>query len=175
MIRTRVADPSSVLSGVRAAIASVDPTAAISDAMPMRDVIAKSVGGPRFYANLLGCFAAAAVLLAMAGMYGVLSYTVSQRTREIGVRAALGGTPVHITRLIVGDGLTLGATGAVLGAATGLAATRVMSSLLYGTSAFDPAAWVGAVLTLLLVVAIATAIPAFRASRVAPAVVLKTE
>lgn len=175
MIRTRVADPASVLSGVRAAVAGVDPTAAISDAMPMRDAIAKSVGGPRFYANLLGYFAAAAVLLAMAGMYGVLSYTVSQRTREIGVRAALGATPGRILRLIVGDGLTLGAVGAALGAATGLAATRVMSSLLYGTSALDPTAWLGAMLTLLLVVAIATAIPAFRASRVAPVVALKTE
>jgi predicted permease len=175
MIRTRVADPASVLSGVRAAIAGVDPTAAISDALPMRDVIARSVGGPRFYANLLGYFAAAAVLLAIAGMYGVLSYTVSQRTRELGVRAALGGTPGRIMRLIAGEGLMLGATGAVLGAATGLAATRVMSSLLYGTSAFDPAAWVGAVLALLLVVAVATALPALRASRVAPAVVLKSE
>lgn len=175
MIRTRVADPASVLSGVRAAIASVDPAAAISDALPMRDVIANSVGGPRFYANLLGCFAAAAVLLAMAGMYGVLSYTVSQRTREIGVRSALGGTPGRIMRLILGEGLTLGATGAVLGAATGLAATRVMSSLLYGTSAFDPAAWMAAMFTLLLVVAIATAIPALRASRVPPSVALKAE
>ena len=175
MVRSRDTDPMRVLAGIRAAVASVDPDAAISDAMPMPDVIARSLGAPHFYANVLGSFAAAGVLLAIAGLYGVLSYGISQRRREIGVRSALGGTPGRIIGLVAGEGISMAVLGLAIGAGAALAVTRAMRSMLYGVSPLDPAAWISAILGLLAVVLVAAAIPAWRASRVSPVVALKED
>lgn len=175
LVRTRDADPVRALSGIRAAVASVDPSAAVSDAMPMTDVIAHSLGTPHFYANLLGAFAVVGVVLAIAGLYGVLSYSVSQRRREIGVRSALGGTPGRIIGLVAGDGVAMAAIGLATGAGAAFALTRVMGSMLYGVSPLDPLAWIPGILGLFAVVVVAAGIPAWRASRVSPAVVLRED
>jgi putative ABC transport system permease protein len=175
MVRTRDANPMRVLAGIRAAVASVDPEAAVSDAMPMTDVIAHSLGAPHFYAEVLGGFAAAGVVLAIAGLYGVLSYGVSQRTREIGVRSALGGTPARIIGLIAGEGITMAAIGLALGAGAGLVVTRAMRSMLYGVSPLDAAAWMVAIVGLFAVGLVAAGIPAWRASRVPPVVAMRDD
>jgi len=175
MVRTRDADPMRVLAGLRAAVTSVHPDAAVSDAMPMTDVITRILGAPHFYANLLGSFAAAGVLLAIAGLYGLLSYGVSQRKREIGVRSALGGTPARIVGVVAGEGLTMATLGLAIGAGVGFAATRMMRSMLYGVSPLDPAAWISAIVGLFAVVLVAAGIPAWRASRVSPVVAMRDD
>jgi ABC-type antimicrobial peptide transport system permease subunit len=124
---------------------------------------------------LLGTFAAVAVVLATAGLYGVLSYSVSRRTREIGVRSALGATQARLIGLVAREGAAMAAAGLVVGAGAGLAASRAMRSLLYGVSPLDPTTWIAAVVGLLGVVVVAVAFPAWRASRVPPAVALKND
>src|SRR6185503_17428968 len=130
MIRVRGGDPMSVVSGVRTAVRDIDPTAAVANAVPMTHVIARSLGRPRFYFSLLGSFAAIAIVLAVAGLYGVLSYVVAQRTREIGIRSALGSSRGGIVRLIALEGFRLVAVGTVLGIAGGAAVTRLMEFML---------------------------------------------
>ena len=175
MVRVKAGAPLSVASAVRAAIRRVDPTAAVSGVQSMDDVIAHSLGAPRFYFVLLGSFAAIAVLLAVAGLYGVLSYAVAQRTREIGIRSALGSTRGRIMTLIASEGLRLVALGVVLGLGAGVAVTRLMVSMLYGVSPLDPRTW--ALSTLLMIVAglLAAIVPARRAARVDPLVAIQVE
>ena len=175
MVRVREGDPTGVVPGIRAAVRSVDPTAAVGSVAPMTDVIAQSLGRPRFYFSLLGTFAAIAIVLAVAGLYGVLSYAVAQRTREIGIRAALGSQRAGIVRLIALDGFRLVAAGIVLGLAGGAAVTRLMVFMLYGISPLDAATWFGAVTLMFLAAMTAAMIPARRASRVDPLIAIQTE
>jgi putative ABC transport system permease protein len=129
----------------------------------------------KFAVALLSAFAVLALALAVIGLYGVLSYAVAQRTLELGVRFALGGTPGGVVRLVLGDGIRLTTTGVVIGALLGAAAARAMSRLLFGIQSFDPAAFVIAVAILVVVALIASYIPARRASRVDPMVALRNE
>src|SRR2546423_1280029 len=126
MIRTRSDDPTSVAPAVRAALRAIDPTAAVANVRPMPAVIATSLGQPRFYLSLLGAFAIVAIVLAVAGLYGVLSYAVAQRTRELGIRAALGSPRSRLMRLMTWDGMRLVAAGLVLRSLGGLARTRLI-------------------------------------------------
>jgi predicted permease len=175
MIRVKGDDPTAVVGAVRAAIRKVDPQAAVSQERPMTEVIAKALGRPRFYFSLLGTFAAVALLLALAGLYGVLSYVVAQRTRELGIRTALGSSTVGLVALVTRDGLTLVGAGIVLGLAGGAAVTRLMAFMLYGVSPLDVATWSAAALLMLAAGALASLVPARRATRVDPTIAIRTE
>ena len=174
MIRTH-GDPTNVATAVRAAIRAVDPTAAVSDIAPMPDVIEQSLGKPRFYLMMLEAFAAVAIVLTVAGLYGVLSYAVSQRTRELGIRAALGSSRRQLVSLVAFDGGSLVLLGIIIGFAAGAGLTRLAVSMLYGTSPLDPETWILAALTLLVATALATVIPALRASRADPIIAMRAE
>ena len=174
MIRV-AGDPTSVVAGVRAALHGVDPSAAISSVHSMPEVIATSLGRPRFYFSLLGSFAAIAILLALAGLYGVLSYAVAQRTREIGIRAALGSPRSAILRLVTGHGMRLVAGGIVLGLLAGAGLTRLMVFMLYGVSPLDATTWAGAALLMIAAGVAASVVPARRAARVDPLVAMQAE
>jgi ABC-type antimicrobial peptide transport system permease subunit len=175
VVRVRGTTPTAVVAGIRAAVRSVDPSAAISSVSPMKDVILSSLGRPRFYFSLLGTFAAVAVALAVAGLYAVLSYAVAQRTRELGIRAALGSSTAGIVALVTRDGLQLVGLGVVLGLGASVGVTRLMVFMLYGVSPLDPLTWVLASGVLAGAGLVAAVIPAWRASRVDPLVAIQSE
>jgi len=175
MIRVHSGDPAGVMSGVRRAVAGVDPMAAISNEETMPEIIARSLGQPRFYFLLLSAFGAIAVVLAVAGLYGVLSYAVAQRTRELGIRSALGASRAGLVRLVASEGGRLVVIGLVFGLAGGAAATRFMQFMLYGVSPLDATAWIGASVLMMGAAALAITVPARRAARVSPLVAMQAE
>jgi putative ABC transport system permease protein len=175
MVRVASGDPSRVTPGLRDAVRSIDANAAVSSVATMNTVIARSLGSPRFYFTLLGTFAAIAMALALTGLYGVLSYAVAQRTREIGIRSALGSTRSGIVGLVTRDALKLVAAGVVLGLFGGIMVTRLMESMLYGTSPLDVSTWLLAVLLMITAAMAAALIPARRASKVDPLIAIQTE
>ena len=175
MIRTRGDDPTSVAPTVRAALRAIDPTAAVANVRAMPAVIATSLGQPRFYLSLLGAFAIVAIVLAVAGLYGVLSYAVAQRTRELGIRAALGSPRSRLMRLMTWEGMRLVATGLVLGSLGGLAVTRFMSFALYGVSPLDVPTWALSILTMAVAGLLATFVPTRRATRVNPLIAIQAD
>jgi ABC-type antimicrobial peptide transport system permease subunit len=134
-----------------------------------------SLGRPRFYLALLGTFGAVALALAVAGIYGVLSYAVAQRTREFGIRTALGSSAADILRLVTRQAVLLLAIGIGIGLAGSFAATKLLVSLLYGVSPLDMSAWVAATATLALAGVLAAVLPAWRATRADPVVALRAE
>ena len=174
MVRAR-GNPIDVVAGVRRAIRATDPTAAVSDVAAMPEVIARSLGKTRFYLMMLGAFAAVALVLTIAGLYGVLSYAVAQRTREMGIRVALGSTQRRLVGLVTREGVSLVLTGIVVGLAGSFALTRVMASLLYGVSPVDALTWTLAALSLFVPTVLATVVPALRASRADPVVAMRAE
>jgi putative ABC transport system permease protein len=175
MVRVRGTSPTAVVSGVRNAIRSVDPTAAVGDISPMSEVILQSLGQPRFYFSLLGSFAAVAVALAVAGLYAVLSYAVAQRTREIGIRAALGSSRRSILGLVTREGVELVVAGVVLGLRGSVAVTRLMVFMLYGVSPLDPVIWAAAAGVMVVAGVAASLVPAWRATRVDPLIAIQAE
>jgi predicted permease len=175
MVRVAGGDPSRVTPGIREAVRGVDPGAAVSNVATMEAVVARSLGSPRFYFTLLGTFAAIAMILALAGLYGVLSYAVAQRTREIGIRSALGSTRVGIMGLVTREALLLVSAGIVLGLAGGAVVTRLMESMLYGISPLDGTTWLAAALLMTAAAMAAALIPARRASRVDPLIAIRAE
>jgi len=167
--------PESLISVVRSQVRDLDPDLPISHAMPMKDVVAISVWQPRLYTALFGVFAAVALILATVGIYGVMSYAVTQRTREIGLRMALGAERKDVLKLVVGQGVVLAGFGVGAGLVTAVGLTRLMSSLLFGVTATDPITF-GAVSVLLTGVALgACFVPARRAAKVDPMVALRYE
>ena len=175
VVRVARGGPEQAARPVLAAIRAVDPGAAVSRVEPMTSVIAQSLGRPRFYLTLLGVFAGVALLLAMAGLYGVMSYAVAQRSRELGIRTALGGTRSTLLALVVRQGMTLVAVGVGIGLVAGAALTRLLTGLLYGVSPLDPAAWAGVTVALALAGLVATLLPAARATRVDPMLAIRAE
>jgi predicted permease len=175
MVRVQGAAATSVAAAVQRAIRTVEPGAAVTDVRPMTEVIAESVGRPRFYLTLLGVFAAIAAVLAVAGLYGVMSYAVAQRTREFGIRSALGSDVRRTVAHVTGEGARLIALGVLIGLAGGYATTRLLESLLYGVSPLDPRAWALATLLLASVGLLAAVLPAARAARVDPVVAMQAE
>jgi len=141
----------------------------------MQENMATSVAQPRFRTWLIGIFAGIALLLAAVGVYGVMSYTVTQRTNEIGVRVTLGARPKEIYRIIVGEGLRFALLGVGIGLAAALAMTRLLQSFLFGVSAYDPMTFAGVAILLILVALAASFVPARRATRVDPMVALRYE
>ena len=162
-------------AAVRTAIRSVDNQAAVTRMMPMSDVLADSVRRPRLMLSLIGVFAAVAVVLAIAGLYGVLSYAVAQRTRELGIHSALGCTPVQTVRLVARRGVGLAAIGAACGLAGAAAITRLLGSILYGVSPLDAETWLVVTGTLLATAIVVTLIPSIRATQIDPLLAIRAE
>ena len=141
----------------------------------MEQVVGNSTARNDFYMTLLSIFAGVALLLAAIGVYGLMAYSVQQRTQEIGVRMALGASPQQVRRMVVFQGMLLALIGVVLGVASALALTRLMRSLLFGVKPWDPATIVLVAVLLSAVSLVATYLPARRASRVDPMVALRYE
>jgi putative ABC transport system permease protein len=174
VIRT-TGDPLSLVGAVRNEVRALDPDQPVAAVRSMTEWVDSSVAAPRYRTTLFGLFAALAMILAATGIYGVMSYSVAQRTHEIGVRMALGARRAHVLRLVVGQGMLLTLIGVVIGLAAAFGLTRVMASLLFGVTARDPLTF-GAVAVLLTTVAfIACVVPARRATKVDPLVALRYE
>jgi len=168
-------DPLQMSAPLRRLVQSIDPLQPIFSIQSMDQVISSSVSDRRLSLILLGIFAAVALLLASVGIYGVMSYSVEQRTREIGIRMALGAERTAVLRLIVGQGALLAAAGIAVGVVGAFALSRLMAGLLYGVSATDPVTYGGLALMLAAVAVGACAVPARRAVLVDPAVALRAE
>jgi putative ABC transport system permease protein len=167
--------PESVEAAARAAVAAVDPDQPLYSARTLKEIVADSLADRRLYLALLGTFAGLALVLAAAGIYGVLSHMVTLRTREFGIRMALGARRWDVLRLVLRQGLGLLGLGVGLGLGGALALTRLLQSLLYGVSATDPPTLVGVVAVLSAVALAACLMPARRATRVDPVVALHHE
>jgi putative ABC transport system permease protein len=168
-------DPHQQASALRSALAEIDPNQPLVKVRTMEDNMAATVAQPRFRTWLIGIFAALALLLAAVGIYGVMSYSVTQRTSEIGIRVTLGAQPFDVFRIVVGEGLRFALIGVAVGLAGGLVLARLLGSFLYGVSASDPLTFSGVALLLIAVSAAASFFPARRATRVDPIVALRYE
>lgn len=168
-------DPLRMAAAVKSAIWSVDKDQTVSRIQSMEQVLSDSVARRRLYVVLLGIFAGVALLLAATGIYGVVSYSVSLRTREIGIRMALGAERVDVVRLVIAQAAKLALAGEVIGILVALGLTRLMSSLLFGVSAADPFTFACVAIALTLVALAACYVPARRATRVDPVVALRYE
>lgn len=167
-------DPAAMIASARQIVRELDPNVPPKFAT-LDQVVSGSLQGRRFNVTLVTIFAGTALLLALAGMYGVMAYSVTRRTNEIGVRMALGADRTTIMRLVLGQGLKTGVIGAVLGIAASLATTRAITSLLFGMSAMDPITFTAVTLLLIVVALLASYFPARRASQVDPMVALRYE
>jgi len=174
LIRTD-ASSATVAAAIKRTVREVDADLPIYGLTTMEQAVSNSVAQPRFYMMLLGAFAAIALLLAALGIYGVISYTVSQRTRELGIRVALGATRDAIVRLVVAQGIWMAGFGVVLGVLASTALTRAISSLLFGIEKLDPLTLAVAPVTLMTVALLGCYIPARRAARVDPVIAMRND
>jgi putative ABC transport system permease protein len=168
-------DPRVLAAPARAAIRALDPDQTISAVEPLTDAVSESVSRPRFYASMLGVFASLAILMAGSGLYAVLSYGIARRTREIGVRMAMGASTRDVVLMVSREGLATSALGIAVGLIFSVGAGRLLSGLLFDVRPFDPPVLAAAALFLLTVAAAACAVPALRASRVDPMTALRAE
>jgi putative ABC transport system permease protein len=164
-----------VASAVKTAVAQIDPDLPIGDVKTMEQIIEESTGEPRFRSLLIASFAVLALLLAAVGVYGLISFTVTQRVPEIGVRLALGASPRQVFTQVIGQGLRLATIGVALGLVAAVAATTLVKGLLFNTSATDPVVYASLAGLLLAMAAIACYVPARRAMRVDPMTALRSE
>jgi putative ABC transport system permease protein len=174
VVRTKL-EPASAASAVESAIHSVDADEPVYNVRPMRDVEAASLSPQRLQIALIGLFAALALVLACMGIYGVMAYSVAQRTSEIGVRMALGAQTSNVLGLILGEGLRLAVLGAAIGLAGSFFAARLLSGMLFGVATGDPFTFASVALVLVAVAMVACYVPARRATRVDPLVALRYE
>jgi putative ABC transport system permease protein len=174
VIRTQT-DPLSIVGGVRKEVKTLDPDQPISAIRTMDEWVASSVAAPRYRTTLLALFAALAMILAATGIYGVMSYSVAQRTHEIGVRMALGARQMDVLKLVVRQGMLLTLVGVILGLGLASGLTRVMSSLLFGVTQKDPLTFAAVAALLIAVSFIACFVPAHRATKVDPLEALRYE
>ena len=168
-------DPRSLIPAVRAQFAAVDPSQPVFDVATMQQRIDDSIETPRFYMTLLTLFASLALLLATVGIYGVISYFVSQRTHEIGIRMALGAQPADVVRLVLAQGFVMILIGLALGVGSSIALTRYLASLLFDISPTDPFTIISVAALLVFVALAACYGPARRAASVDPLVALRYE
>jgi len=173
-VRTK-SDPHGAISAVTDAIQQVGPDIPVTDVLSMDDVIAQSMSPQRFNMLLLAAFAGLALLLAAVGIYGVLSYSVRRRVREIGIRMALGASQSDILRLVVGDGMKPILIGVAIGLTAAVALSRFVASLVFGVPPTDPLTFTVVALLLVMVGIVANTFPAYRATRVEPVRTLREE
>jgi len=174
VVRTKI-DPASLAAAVRQEVWAVDKDQPVAGVRTMEQILADSIDRPRFNALLLALFGATALALAGVGIYGVMAYTVTQSTREIGIRMALGAQAADVRQMIVSQALRLGAIGLALGLVAAWAATRVMASLLFGVGAGDPLTFAAVTAMLAAVLLVAAYVPARRATAIDPVVALRAE
>jgi predicted permease len=175
VVRTTAADPLSIATAVRREVLGVDKDQPVYDIKTMDSLLAQSIASNRLAVWLLGLFAVLALVLASIGIYGVIAYSVTQRTREIGIRMALGARPRDVLRLVVGQGMMLTLIGIGLGLAGAIALTRLMASLLFSVSPTDPLTFAVISALLAVVALLACYIPARRATKIDPMVALRHE
>jgi putative ABC transport system permease protein len=175
VVRTRVSNPAQLTSAIRSELAALDRNIPLTSVRLFDEYVSRSLARPRFNALLLSIFAGTALLLTAIGIYGVMAYSVAQRTNEIGIRIALGAGKNSIFRLVVGQAMATVAISLVLGLAGAFAATRLLNSLLFGVGAFDPLTFVSIVLLVSVVAFLAAWLPARRATRVDPIIALRAE
>ena len=175
VVHTNVSNPATVTSAIRKELAAMDGSIPLTSVKIFDEYISRSLARPRFNAMLLSIFAGTALILTAIGIYGVLAYSVSQRTNEIGIRIALGAGQSNIFRLVVGQAMMLVAISVAIGLAGAFAATRLMNSLLFGVGAWDPVTFASIVLLISAVAFLAAWLPARRAARVDPIVALRAE
>jgi putative ABC transport system permease protein len=168
-------DPHALAGPVRQSVRALDPSLPAADVRTMDDVVAATLSAPRFTGLLLGVFAGLALALSAIGIYGVLSYVVSRRTREIGIRVAIGAGRAQVLRLVLGSGIGLSLVGIVIGLAAAAALSRLMTTLLHDVKPGDPATFAAVAVTLTAVAIAASLVPAWRATRVDPVRALKVE
>ena len=169
------AQPESLLAAIRREVAALDPALAVADLRLLDRDLRQAVAPQRFQATLVAAFAGVGLLLAALGVYGILVHLVGQRTREIGVRMAFGAGRGDLLRMVLGEGLVLALTGAVLGLVASLALVRLLRALLFGVGPYDPLAILAALLVLVAVAAAACGVPAWRAAHLDPVVALRQE
>ncbi len=174
VLRTSV-DPISLVPALREQVRDLDKNLPVFGVQTMDEMLSAEVASQRFNAGALAGFAGLAVLLAAVGIYGVMAYAVSQRTREMGLRMALGADAGNVLRMILGQGLRLAVIGVILGLVASFALTRLMSGLLFGVKPSDPETFVLVTGALLIVAVVACWIPARRATRVDPVIALRYE
>jgi len=175
-LAVRTSESASGIAGkLRRAIQAANPAATVAQVGTMDQALARDVAEPRFHTTLLGLFAGTALLMASVGIYGLIAFSVARRTQEIGVRIALGARPANVLRLVIRQAMALAVVGIALGLAGSLALTRLLQTMLFGTSATDPFTFVLVPLVLLGVVLLAAAIPALRATRISPVAALRYE
>jgi putative ABC transport system permease protein len=174
IVRT-AGDPANMTAAIRSQVLSLDKEQPISNIKTLDKFVATSIAQQQFSMLLLGVFAAVALMLAAIGIYGVLSYAVTQRTHEIGIRMALGAGRRDVLRLVVGQGMLLTLIGVATGLVAAFALTRLMSTLLFGVSATDPLTFSLIALLLVAIALLACWIPARRATKVDPMIALRYE
>ena len=175
MVARSERDPAQLAAAARQAVREIDPALPAFAMTPLRDVINDSVAQRRFSMLLLAAFAATALFLAAVGIYGVVAYSVSQRTREIGVRLAIGAERRDVLALVVGGGMKLAAVGVAIGLAGALGLTQLITTMLYNVTPFDPLSYAVTASVLLTIAAIACYVPARRAMNVDPLVAIREE
>ena len=173
-VRT-VVDPRAVADLVRAEVRALEPEAAVSSVRTLEEIRHEALSSPRLTTVLLGLFAALALAISAAGLSGVLAYSVSQRTREIGIRMALGAAPGRVLGMLLGQGLAAAAIGLGLGLVGAIGLSRLISGLLFGVEPTDPLCFLGSALVLSVVALVACLLPARRATVIDPMLALRTE
>jgi len=168
-------DPSQLIAPLRSAVAAIDPTLPLSELKPMNQKLGIALLPARLSGAVLGIFGVIGLLMAVIGMYGVMAYSVAQRTREIGIRMAIGAAAGDVVRMVMRQGLTLVVIGAGIGLVGALAVSRLLTSVLYGNGANDPLTFVGVPLVLIAVATVATWLPARRAAATDPLTALRME
>ena len=169
------ADPASLSSAVRTSLVSIDPRQPVYAVEPLDKLLSTDVAPRRFVLLLVGSLALVALALAAVGIYSIISFSVSERTREIGIRMALGAKRGDVLKMVLGQGMTVAVVGIVAGLAIALGLTRLLTTLLFGVSATDPTTFVIVGMALTVIALMACYLPARRATRVDPLVALKDE
>jgi ABC-type antimicrobial peptide transport system permease subunit len=168
-------DPSALTSPIRAIVGRLDPAVPIANVRTMDDVVSGALSTPRFTGLLLGAFAGLALVLSAVGIYGLLSFLVSRRTREIGIRVAIGADRRRVLAMVMQGAVALALTGVAIGTAGAFALTRLLGTLLHGVTPNDPLTLAASAAALTVVALAASAVPAWRATRVNPVVALKSD